>query len=64
MERLLTMPETAAMLRAPVETLRQWRKVDKGAEGIRVGRRVLYRESDVWAWVEAQRQPRRAVVGR
>jgi predicted DNA-binding transcriptional regulator AlpA len=58
--RLLTLPETAEMLRRPVNTLRHWRYAGIGPESFRMGRRVMYREEDVIAWVEAQRQPGRA----
>lgn len=51
---LLTTNEVAARLRTPSETLRYWRAIGKGPRGFRVGRRVLYRASDVDAWEEEQ----------
>ncbi|MFD5218060.1 helix-turn-helix transcriptional regulator [Streptomyces tendae] len=59
MSRLLTLPEAAAQLRRPVNTLRHWRYVGTGPASFRMGRRVMYREEDVAAWVEAQRQAER-----
>jgi predicted DNA-binding transcriptional regulator AlpA len=55
-DRLLTIGETAEILRAPVDTLRTWRKYGRGPQGFRIGTRVVYRQSEVWAWVDAQRQ--------
>ena len=52
---LLTLPETAELLRAPVATLRYWRHLGSGPRSFRLGRRVLYRRDDVQAWVDAQR---------
>ena len=56
MSRLLTMPEVAEQLRRPVATLRHWRWVGTGPASFRLGRRVVYREEDVTAWVEDQRK--------
>ncbi|MEU9002999.1 helix-turn-helix domain-containing protein [Streptomyces sp. NPDC048551] len=56
MSRLLTLPEAAEMLRRPVNTLRHWRFAGTGPTSFRMGRRVMYREEDLIAWVEAQRQ--------
>jgi excisionase family DNA binding protein len=52
---LLTITEAAALLRAPVATLRYWRHVGTGPRSFRLGRRVLYRRDDLDAWVNAQR---------
>jgi excisionase family DNA binding protein len=52
---LLTLPEAAELLRAPVATLRYWRHLGSGPHSFRLGRRVLYRRDDVQAWVDAQR---------
>jgi hypothetical protein len=40
---LLTISEAAALLRAPVATLRYWRHLGTGPRSFRLGRRVLYR---------------------
>ena len=51
---LLTITEAAELLRAPVATLRYWRHLGSGPRSFRLGRRVLYRQDDLQAWVEAQ----------
>jgi excisionase family DNA binding protein len=51
---LLTISEAAALLRAPVATLRYWRHMGTGPRSLRLGRRVLYRREDLHAWVDAQ----------
>jgi predicted DNA-binding transcriptional regulator AlpA len=51
---LLTLPEAAELLRAPVATLRYWRHLGTGPRSFRLGRRVVYRLADVRAWIEAQ----------
>ena len=48
---LFTITEAADLLRAPVATLRYWRHLGTGPAGFRVGRRVLYRRSDLEQWV-------------
>jgi excisionase family DNA binding protein len=52
---LLTIREAAALLRAPVATLRYWRHRGTGPRSFRLGRRVLYRRDDLRAWIDAQR---------
>jgi len=56
MDRLLTMKEVAARTRSPVTTLRYWRQKGRGPQAFRVGRRLVYRERDVTAWLDAQRK--------
>jgi excisionase family DNA binding protein len=51
---LLTIAEAAALLRAPVATLRYWRHLGTGPRSFRLGRRVLYRRDDLRTWIEAQ----------
>ena len=51
---LLTMREVSVRLRVPLATLQQWRKVGYGPRGEKIGRRVMYLESDVAAWVTQQ----------
>ena len=48
---LLTLAEAADLLRTPVATLRYWRHLRTGPRSFRLGRRVLYRRSDVEQWV-------------
>jgi hypothetical protein len=52
--KLLTLPEAADLLRAPVATLRCWRHLGTGPRSFRLGRRVVYRLVDGCAWIEAQ----------
>jgi excisionase family DNA binding protein len=52
---LLTTAEVAALLRSPVSTVRYWRHVGLGPASVRVGRRVLYRRSDVTDWLRELR---------
>ena len=49
---LLTITETAELVRAPVATLRYWRHRGTGPRSFRLGRRVLYRRDDVDAWIQ------------
>ena len=52
-ERLLTVREVAEMTRLPEATLRWFRhEGTKGPKSAKLGRRVVYRESDVIAWIE------------
>ena len=59
MDSYLTTDELAALARTTPETARYWRHVGKGPRSFKVGRRVLYAESDVRAWLEAARSERR-----
>ena len=52
--RLLTIDEVAALTRMPVATLRWHRHCGTGPTSGKVGRRVVYREDDVNAWIDAQ----------
>ena len=51
-ERLLTIEETSGITRQSVATLRYWRHRGTGPPSARIGRRVMYRESDVLAWLD------------
>lgn len=53
---LLTVADVAAMTRLSVGTLRYWRHIGSGGPpSVKLGRRVLYRRTDVEAWLtEAQ----------
>jgi excisionase family DNA binding protein len=53
---LLTITEAAALLRAPVATLRWWRHNGTGPASFKLGRHVVYRHADVTDWIEAQRR--------
>lgn len=54
MDRLLLLPEVAERLRQSPDTLRYWRSTGTGPASGKLGRRVVYREADVDAWVDAQ----------
>lgn len=58
--QFITTDELAALVRQPVETIRYWRHVGKGPASFKLGRRVLYAQSDVEAWIA---QAREAAVG-
>jgi hypothetical protein len=49
-----TTEETAAFVRRPVGTLRQWRHTGRGPRSVRLAGRVVYRREDVEAWVAQQ----------
>ena len=50
----LTISEVAAIVRAPLATLRYWRHLGTGPRSFRLGRRVVYRAGDLQAWIDAQ----------
>ncbi|MDP9459405.1 MAG: helix-turn-helix domain-containing protein [Actinomycetota bacterium] len=49
-----TVTEVSAYLGIPVQTLYQWRTSSKGPRGIKVGKHVRYRWTDVEAWLDSQ----------
>jgi excisionase family DNA binding protein len=51
-DELLTLQEVAAWLKVPATTLYQWRYQGEGPRGMRVGRYVRYRRSDVEAFIQ------------
>lgn len=48
---LLTITETAEILRIPVNTLRYWRQLGSGPHSFKVGRHVRYLRSDVLDYI-------------
>jgi len=49
---LLTVAEAAAMTKLPPSTLRYWRHIGTGGPlSFKLGRRIMYRRSDVENWV-------------
>jgi excisionase family DNA binding protein len=52
MGKLLTVEEAAAMINRPVATLRYWVLQDTAPKSFKVGRRRMFRESDVEAWID------------
>lgn len=55
MAHYLTTQEVGELLRTPAETVRFWRHVGKGPKSFKVGRRVLYDEVDVMAFIAEAR---------
>ncbi len=51
---LLRIDEVEAMTGVSQNTLRYWRHQGTGPKSARLGRRVVYREADVTAWIDAQ----------
>jgi excisionase family DNA binding protein len=56
MEPLMTIDEVAEYLRVPVLTIRWLRQEGRFAPAVKVGRRLDWAQSDVQAWVAAQRE--------
>lgn len=52
--RLLTTEEVAERFRTSPCTVRYWRHLGTGPHGIRVGRRVLYEETECERWWQAK----------
>jgi predicted DNA-binding transcriptional regulator AlpA len=48
----LTLPEVSALIHTPPGTLYQWRTKKIGPPSIKVGRRVIYRRTDLEKWLE------------
>lgn len=44
----------------PVGTIYAWRSKGEGPKGYRVGKRVLFKKTDVDAWLERQADPQPA----
>uniref|UniRef100_UPI0025EF9E65 helix-turn-helix transcriptional regulator n=1 Tax=Lapillicoccus sp. TaxID=1909287 RepID=UPI0025EF9E65 len=53
-DELLTLTEVAAIVRAPIATLRYWRHLGTGPRSFRLGRHVVYRASDLQTWIDEQ----------
>jgi hypothetical protein len=53
-DELLTIGEVAAIVRAPLATLRYWRHLGTGPRSFRVGRGVRYWRHDVTDWLHQQ----------
>lgn len=50
----VTVQELADEWRMSIEGLYRWRTLDRGPKSIRRGKRILYRRSDIDAWVSQQ----------
>lgn len=49
-DRFLTTAEVATRYRTEPSTVRYWRHTGSGPTGVRIGKRVLYRESELLRW--------------
>jgi len=49
----MTTSDLAERLKTPQSTVRYWRYTGYGPPGLKVGRRVLYRVTDVEAWLKS-----------
>lgn len=49
----LTGPELASLLRTSPETVRYWVHIGKAPRSIKIGRKRLWKRSDVDAWLDA-----------
>lgn len=56
--RLLTPTEVAEQLGVPVKSLYVWRTKNGGPRGIKVGKHLRYRQTDLDAWIESQADKR------
>jgi predicted DNA-binding transcriptional regulator AlpA len=54
---LLDTQDLADYCKVPLATIYRWRYHRDGPRGIRVGRYVRYRMSDVQAWLDSQSDP-------
>jgi len=50
----LLLPEVSSWLGIPEATLRWWRTRDEGPRSGKLGNRIVYLQSDVQAWLDAQ----------
>lgn len=51
---LIDIEAAAKMMGQCVSTLRWWRANDKGPKSAKMGRRIMYRKSDIENWIEQQ----------
>jgi excisionase family DNA binding protein len=54
MNTLITTNQAANMLCLSEMTLRKWRWEGKGPRFIKLGRKVAYRQEDLYDWIESQ----------
>ncbi|MCT7291999.1 helix-turn-helix domain-containing protein [Rhodococcus sp. PAE-6] len=54
MEEILLTSQVASMTRNPEATLRYWRHIGRGPASFKLGRRVVYRRSEVERWMAEQ----------
>lgn len=53
-DKLLRLDDVAERTGIPKPTLRRWRLEGQGPRSAKFGNRLVYRESDVEAWIDAQ----------
>lgn len=56
MPELLTTMEAAQRLRLNPQTLNRWRRQGTGPAYVRVGKKILYLEEQIMAWLTAHRE--------
>jgi len=61
---LLTVEQLAALLQIPVSTIYQWRYLNQGPPGFKVGRHLRFEKSDVEAWLDTLRSKERLLRDR
>lgn len=54
MSELLGIEQLAELLGTPVNTVRYWRTIGYGPKSARIGRRVVYRRTEVLTWIDSQ----------
>lgn len=54
MSKLLRIEDVAELTGVSVNTLRYWRHGKTGPASAKFGRRIVYREADVIAWIDEQ----------
>ncbi len=55
LDPLVTITELSEYLGVPVKTIYEWRQTGRGPVGVRIGRHLKFRLSDVQTWVDGQR---------
>lgn len=61
-DQFLTTDDLAELARTTAATCRYWRHVGYGPTGFKVGRRVLYERSEVFAWLDRLRSAQGSVA--
>lgn len=56
MEEFETRDELAKRLRTSVDTLARWAYLGEGPPYLRIGRKAVYRRSDVEKWLETRKK--------
>jgi excisionase family DNA binding protein len=64
LEPVLTTSELAEYLGVHVQAIHDLRTDGRGPSGIRVGREIRYRVSDVRRWLDGLHEPQRSLSGR